>query len=466
MQDQQCALIRMVSESETDEEKIMRYVSGREKPDEDLSSLFDYSITQYARNHHLPREMNRTDTSGQYVFDADSAYSYLYDMEMYQVLPRVSVKKPYRGKIQICWSPYPGLNITEKATMTCGDKKIPLNLDCVWNNIYYQYYENEKTDHYNRYLGHIPLLTDWCDALPEFRLRVHQAWFFTRDMPFPLFKIKERVFFTYLLKNSIFKLLRVRVMDERKNKWVSRKIDGKIIKALNFPDKGLLPPPVMIAEYSKIGIDEETGIKEKKDCLYVVEDIRHLESPIIDSKVNPRTKIEIDISDPIKAIFYVAENCNASALNNHSNFSTDAENMDDGDKPIKAIYPTYKDSPLVTFSSEFTPEVLADYCESHYPRRCFAGFPRDPGYGVIPISYDMHQPFQESFKSGKFTIEFKLSDHYEDSEEGDEGEPVVDLANEEAEEKKLIHSYKVHVYALYLKRLTFNDKGELRINEV
>nr|WIL04024.1 divergent major capsid protein [Cedratvirus lena]WIL04636.1 divergent major capsid protein [Cedratvirus duvanny] len=468
MQEQQCSLIRMITEEETNHEKIIRYRSGDDKKVDEITSLFDFNPKEYARNHHLPREMARGEKSGQYEYDADSSYSYLYEMTMYQVLPRVTVKKKYLDTIEICWAHYPGLNVVKNAVMFGGDKTIIQTSDNKWANIDNQYYGNEKLEHVNHYLGHIPALIEWTDKLPRFPLRVMQPWSFAKGVPFPLFKPKERIWFSYKTCSSIFDLLRVRIFKEGKWTYVSPSKDkNNLGKYLNFPDKGSLPSPIMIAEYSKITHDEEMSIKGDMDH-YIVEDIKRFSSEIV-NKTNPKVTMEIDIEDSIKGIFYVAENLDATLTNNLSNFSTNAEEILDGDKPIKGVSPGYKNSPLVPLSSELTPFVLADYIESHYPTKYFKGYPRDPGYGVIPIAYDMHTANHETFKSGKFTIEFELSDKDEDllvDDDSDEKkDEFLDIGSVSSDEVKLIHSYKVHIYVLYLKRVSFID-GKVEINKI
>jgi hypothetical protein len=458
----------MITEDETEHEKIIRYRSGDDKKVDEVTSLFDFNPKEYARNHHLPREMARTTKSGQYEYDADSSYSYIYEMEMYQVLPRVTVKKKYRDNIEICWAHYPGLNVTKNATMYGGDKTIIQTSDDKWSNIQNQHYGNEKIEHVNHYLGHIPALIEWTDKLPRFPLRVMQPWSFAKGIPFPLFQPKERIYFSYKTCSSIFELLRVRIRKQGKWTYISPlKERDTLSKYLNFPDKGSLPSPIMIAEYSKITHDEETSIRGDISH-YVVEDIKRFSSETV-NKTNPKVTIDVNIEDSIKGIFYVAENLDATLTNNLSNFSTNAVDILDGDKPVKGISLSYKSSPLVPLSSELTSTVLADYIESHYPRNYFKGYPRDPGYGVIPIGYDMHSVNHETFKSGKFSIDFELSDKDEDTDSDDdsekEKEEFLDIGSISSDEVKLIHSYKVHVYVLYLKRISFID-GKVEINKV
>lgn len=468
MQEQQCSLIRMITEEETDHEKIIRYRSGNDKDVDEITSLFDFTPKQYARNHHLPREMARGEKSGQYEYSADSSYSYLDEMTMYQVLPKVTVKKRFRGNIEICWASYPGLNIVKNAVMFGGDKTIIQTSDNKWSNVDNQHYGNDKIEHVNRYLGHIPALIEWSDKLPRFALRVLQPWSFCRGVPFPLFKANERIWFSYKTCSSIFELLRVRILKNGKWTYISPlKERNALSKYLDFPKEGALPSPIMIAEYSKITHDEEVNIKNEMDH-YVVEDIKRFSSEIA-NKTNPKVTIDINIEDSIKGIFYVAENLDATLTNNLSNFSTNAEDILDGEKPIKGIFLKYKDSPLVPLSSELTSFVLADYIESHYPGKYFKGYPRDPGYGVIPLAYDMHAINHETFKSGKFSIEFELSDKEDDLEGDDDSDEkkdeFLDIGSVNSDEVKLIHSYKVHVYVLYLKRVSFVD-GKVEINKI
>ncbi|SHO33196.1 Divergent Major Capsid Protein [Cedratvirus A11] len=467
MQEQQCSLIRMITEDETEHEKIIRYKSGDDKKVDEVTSLFDFNPKEYARNHHLPREMARGERSGQYEYNADSSYSYLYEMTLYQVLPQVTVKKKYRDRIEICWAHYPGLNVVKNAIMFGGEKTVIQTSDSKWSNIDNQFYGNKKIDHINHYLGHVPALIEWTHKLPKFPLRVLQPWSFCKGVPFPLFKAKEKIYFSYKTCSSIFELLRVRVLKDGQWTYISpTKEANTISKYLNFPDKGSLPSPIMIAEYSKITHDEEMSIKGDMDH-YVVEDIKRFSSEIV-NKTNPKVTIEVDIEDSIKGIFYVAENLDATLTNNLSNFSTNATEILDGDKPIKGISLKYENSPLVPLSAELTPSVLADYIESHYAINYFKGYPRDPGYAAIPLAYDMHTANHETFKSGKFTAEFELSDKDDDSDDDSderEKDEFLKIGSISSDEVKLSHSYKVHMYVLYLKRISFID-GKVEINKI
>jgi hypothetical protein len=459
MEEQECALLRMTQEKETENEIFIRY----SEDNGEVMSLFDFNEKQVARNHHLPREMKRIDSSGDYIFQVDPAYSYLHNMELHQILPSVSVKKEHRKKLQIAWCFYPGLNVTDKAVMLSGEKKVLSSFVKHWGDIEYQYYKSNKEEHYTRYLGHIPVLNEWSHILPRFSLRVQQPWPFTRGLPFRIFRLKDKISFSYTMKKDIFSLLRVRIFNSSSQTWVPCKVTKSICKYLDFHDKGSLSPPIMIAEYSKITPEEEKEIAERS-VRYIIEDVKHFGLPVLEKDKTTQT-VEITLDDPIKAIFYIAENYDATLLNNHSNYSTNADDPLEGERPIKSIYPYYKGSPLVPFSSEFTPEVFTDYCESSYPRSCFPGFPRDPGYGVIPIGYDMISPIHESFKSGTFKINFTLQDKDPLNMEDDPEEIMGLVSANVAETSVLRNKYCLHLFALYLKVITIDKDGELKIGK-
>lgn len=467
--DQRDVLSRMVTEDETEYEKALRY------SEEGCQSLFDCAIRKPSRNHHLPREMKRTDTSGSYVYIADSEYSFLYDMEMYQKLPKVVVKKNFRSKIQIALCPYPGINLVNEATAYCGEKKSPYHFDQIWFNIYNQFY-NRKSEHFNRYCGHIPMLTDWGHGFPSYQLRIHQPWFFSREgFPLPLFRMKEKVHFNYMVKKSIFDLLRFRIKGDGDN-WIEVPFRKAFMNYLTVANEGILAPPIMIAEYSKITLEEERAIKENdKHC--AVEDIIAFRTDLVD-KITPRIQVAIKTKYPLKGIFYVAENVDATRLNNFSNFSTCAEDMSEGVSPICSVDPKINGSTsLVPFSAEFTGETLAAYYESNSARRYFPGSPQDPGYAAIPIAYSMADPAHDGFKSfqGDTSLTFQLSDSIEDPEESEEKSEQPDfsdlsdlLKGDSSGENKiqqLRHNYRIHVYAVYIKRLTYGDGEETKIND-
>lgn len=467
--DQRDVLSRMVTEDETEYEKALRY------SEEGCQSLFDYAVRKPSRNHHFPREMKRADTSGSFMYAADSEYSFLYDMQMYLKLPKVVVKKEYRNNVQIAMCSYPGINVVTQATMYCGKKKSPYHFDQTWFNIYNQFY-NKKTEHFNRYCGHIPALTDWGHSLPSHQLQVQQPWFFTREgFPFPLFRVKESVQFEYTFKKSIFDLLRFKIRAEGED-WEEVPFHNNFIQFVSVTNGGILSPPIMIGEYSKITIEEEQAIKNNdKHC--AVEDILTFKTELVD-KITPLAQVQIKTKYPLKGIFYVAENVDATRLNNFSNFSTCSEDMSEGVSPICSVEPKINGStPLIPFSSEFTGEVLAAYYQSNSALRYFPSFPQDPGYAAIPIAYSMADPAHDGFKSfqGDTSITFQLSDAVENpEEEEDKGkepnfskftELLKDKSSIGGKVKSLRHNFRIHVYVIYIKRLTYGDDGELKVND-
>lgn len=272
-----CALLRMVEEAETKHEKIIRYISGNQS--NTLSSFHNFELREYAKNHHMPREMDRTERSGNHIFEVDPSYSYLLDMTMYQILPEISVKEEFKNTAQICWCYYPGINIREKATFNCGEKKIPQSIDKHCADFDWQFFKSEKSEHNNRYCGHLPIYTEWETYLPKAKLIVPQEWFFCREFPFPIFLVKEKMYFSYRIKKNITDLLRVRIRNKTTGKWVQKKVTPEILKVLDVKDS-TLDPPIMIAEYSKITKVEEDSIR-KEDNFYIIEDYKHVELSLI-----------------------------------------------------------------------------------------------------------------------------------------------------------------------------------------
>ena len=139
-----------------------------------------------------------------------------------------------------------------------------------------------------------------------------------------------------------------------------------------------LPIPELWGRYALITDDEREWRKTQKNKVYIEDVVVH--SSDDPTRYGSTVPIGLQTEMPTKAIFWVAENLEASKYNNYSNFTTNSADLYSGWNPIMSTKLTYGSTPRIELDYDSFDRIEPWY---HFPSA-----PYQPGYNAYSISYD------------------------------------------------------------------------------
>lgn len=448
-----------------------------------------YVKTTYC--YYLPKQMEPSVSSedGKTVITFTSMASAYTDYLMYSVriqdIPRIAVKSDYIGLIEICWCHHIGNNSAPHGVFKSDDEPI-YNIDRVFMDDDKQFFAEAKSGYVpmlNRCHGSTDELKDWSTVLAGDRLSIKDPWHYSKAsaLAYPIFYNRgARITHRYTLVDDIFKLLRVRIRKDVSSPWMYTK--GFHSKYFEGPKDGKLPNPQLWGYYGRIRNDERIRIlydiipksngpsngpdnnrnqtmKLKPSLVMFIEDSIVTQDDTI-RLYGQVAEISLDSPTPCKGITVKAENLDATELNNHSNYTTDTNNLHQGYNPLTTFTQSYGGKEKFTVDRVFTERI--------FPMVHCGSCPEDPGYNFIPIAWDCGQHYISNglvFAGDlKSTLRIKLGNtdpnvaqnnaEIDDSNLLDFFNKNSNIKNKEVEIKS--PSFRVHARLIIIRKIVFN----------
>ena len=392
-------------------------------------------------------------------------------------LPTLKVKDEYKDTVKIAWTPKLGQNIIRSARLMIDGKEYQ-KFDKVDLDILFQYeIPNERKQHYKERVGSVPMLEDWTNHLPRYRLNVPQPFYFCKDIsqniPLKVFGVKEASF-SYEFVLDIWKLLRISILSSKTNTWqelrnpTKTKIES-LINGLNTSATLLYPD--LYARYI-ILTDEERNWRSS--CLS--KQIYYIEQMIDSSPANlvpiiQTAETKLICNSPCKKIFWLAENIAAKEYNIYSNYTTNARDQNSGWNPCASA--TMKYGQVTRFNFE------QDFFTLHTPDKHSIGTPVETGYNCYSFSYDnstfdadIGMTFNPPNNIPTMSIHIADTDPYKEEIKKYEKKLNKDELDEMLEQQETLEKesakelYQVHVRLLTYRRVKFekSDKGDILLS--
>jgi hypothetical protein len=240
--------------------------------------------------------------------------------------------------------------------------------------MYYQHIGAGKRENHNIGIGNVDYLEEWGDFLPSYPIDVENPWFYGMEqaMAFPIWpknsltKAEHR----YTFRKKVSDLLRVEYL-HKDGQW--KPMTKKIHQVIDIEKSATIKTPEIWARYSYVTENELQWHREcEGDKIYYIHDVvKHdISNPI---KYKNTSTIDLISKNPCLALFWVAENCDATTIHNYSNYTTNTHNLYKGWDPIKTNTLTYGEVPIL------------DKMPSHHfnigqSRRHSLSSPSEPGY--------------------------------------------------------------------------------------
>jgi hypothetical protein len=342
-----------------------------------------------------------------------------------QKFPSVKAKTGF----EICYTPNLGSNIISQAELQVND--------LVWQTLDSEYFDDHNSKicvdkNLDVNLGNVPQLTSWSKSLPSYTTLFSIPWFYTSHTSkmFPLYYCgkEDHIEHHLTLRRNLGELIRIRSIDT-----------GEIIpfdEACIEVDSLTLSPPEMRGDYVFMSDMEcehnRCNAQKLRSEVFDIDNVRSIDSDNIYS-LNNTVNIKIkDMPFPVHTIHWKASNVKAKSLNYHSNYTTNSENHNLGESPIKHTSLTCPQG--VIFKN-----VESLISERIIPSNTFAKVP-SAGYGCWTNAVSPIDPLYP--KAG-----IKL----------DEGELSIRLEDASGNDTTNTDKFKVHARVLYTYRIAFKD---------
>lgn len=408
------------------------------EPDQPMGSEFYLPYVKTVWAYYLLYQMdaNISTDKDKKIIEFTSKASPFMDYLMYTVriqdLPRIAVKPEYIGKVEIAWTPSLGNQICPEGCFSSDT--IPIHkINTIIMDDDKQLFASNKSNYIemqNRCHGTVPELEEWSTELPADTLSIIDPWYYTKSaaLAYPMmYNRKARLTHRFTFVDDISRLLRIRVRDPTdRNKWNYG--GGYHPDILEGPGDGKLSQPQLWGFYGRI-LPEDRGrilldfsesnhtspgphlppgaslgplmsgptlghgphytIKPKQNLFVYFEDQLCIKDNI-ERKYGDIAVIPLESSSPCKGITVKAKNVSAARINNHSNYSTDTNNLREGYNPIQSITQQYG-----AHGDKFT-DLHRVFFERIFPMKHCASCPDVPGYNFIPIAWNCADHFTSS----------------------------------------------------------------------
>lgn len=422
-------------------------------------------------------------TENELVYTVNNTFHCLLYTYMRQTFPALKVAKKYHGLVEICWPHNLGTNYVCEARLKFDDD-VPQTIDSYWFDIYSQWYMKPGFDkHYNICVGSLPFLENWSSFLPEFTTNVMQPFYYMRDvslaLPLFYFSSQSTVTQNYTVRNTIGSLLRMRINTNKENPsspiWKETAYNANYVEGAG--STGVLRVPelwgryayltdVEIDWYKECSMEEVSDNPDPKKGTLVNQKTFYVEDIIACESDNPncygaKVGIDLDCKTPAKAMFWMAENLTAKNNRNFSNYTTAADNLQEGWNPIRSVSLSYGGHTRLD-------NMDSDHFDKIEPWVHFKSAPWQAGYNAYSFSLDSTSLdadvgiIWDGLKARLTATLGNTDPSLKPVKRYDETKVLLDELEEEGILTNSNDYFKIHVRLLVMKKMIVKKLGENR----
>lgn len=402
---------------------------------EEIISNFHRQFLKSTWYSSVPIKLKCTADGDETLYIVNANFHFLIYTYMRFVLPPVRVRPEFKERVRIAWCHNIGTNITEKATFKEDDDTYQ-TWDNIWADIYFQFYQSSgagKKENHNIGIGNVACLESWSEFLPSYPINVDQPWFYSMDpaLSFPIFykNTQTRAEHRYSFRRKISDLLRVQIFTKE---GVWKDTTRRINKYLDIDPASCIKMPELWGRYSYITEGEIKWHKCEPEKVFYTRDIVACDTENAITYKNT-SEVTLDSTNPCLAFFWVAENKDAKAVKNYSNYTTDTQDLYLGWDPIKTT--TLKYGAVTRFSN-----MPSDHFSIAEPRKHFPSSPQERGYhgysyAANSSNFDCDVAILLSKMGAKLSClidnnDIYISTNYDDEEEDEDEDNIMDSVND------------------------------------
>jgi len=452
-----------------------------EEDDEKIPPRFSFNVVKTPWSVNILEELTSTASKGGIVVDfvANSKFDYITYVYLTQKIRSFRIIEEALGKVEICLPHNLGHHITRSGSCML-DGNVIQQLDETWLDIQSQFFMKPgHREHYNVMIGNVPFLERWGDSIPEYTLTIPQPFYHCNDrLALPLhLESLSKVTYKYELRRKISDIVRMRVRVDEDSEWTEIPFNKKYIEGVRKDE--MLELPAMWGRYilitdsernwRKEEVDIVTGIPNKPAKVYAENIIKVTQSNT--SQLGQSIEMQLNSPLPVKAIFLVAKNMDAASVNNHSNYTTNANNLLEGWNPISNIGLFYGGVSRI-------PDMDHIHFDMAEPFYRFRSPPCEPGYSAYSFGYDttsLHADVGVVFNAigNQAKISVRLDDTEpsmstsKDSFKEQNGDVFIPEEFHKSNVKNYVggSKYKVSAYLLVTTEIIFPFKGKVEVNK-
>lgn len=361
---------------------LQKEVHSTTSLDEGMTSVFYHPFRKTTWFAHLPVKLKSTEDGDDVTYTVNNTFHFLMYSYMRCFFPEIKVKKQFQNTVRICWPHNMGTSPIIEADFKIDDDPFQ-SFDGVWCDIHNQFYMKPGfREHHNMYIGNEPSFESWKTGLPAYTTNVHQPWFYSMGVAFPLYYTSSQTTIThrYRLRRNVIDLLRMQIL--RSGKWQElKRVKHEYLERVTPNTR--LPTPELWARYSYNTENEIAWLKEcgqsSTHTLYI-KDVARCDASN-GSRYKDVAEVDLHCDTACLAMFWVAENINATQCRNFSNYTTDSSNLYMGWDPIRRT--TLRHGNVVHLKS-----MDSDHFSAAEPRYHFPSPPSEPGYHAFSFAFD------------------------------------------------------------------------------
>lgn len=439
--------------------------------EEEIDSHFSFQFKKTAWSTNLVEKLKIDSSDENVTFTANHKFDFLMYTYIVQKLPALRVLENYRKTVEIAWPHNVNHNTLIEGSLRFDDDPAQ-KFSSVWLDIHSQFYMKPGfRDHHNIMAGNVPFLEDWTDFLPAFPVITPQPWYYARHdaVAVPLFLCSlSRVTHTYKIRSRISDILRMRVRESSKSRvWTEIAYNYNYLEGVT--EQEAIPKPEMWGRYALVTDAEREWRKSTPHEVYSedVIEITHENT----SRFTSTIPIALHSDTPTKAIHWVAENVDATEMNNRSNYTTNTADYFKGWNPVKTPQLSYGGVARI-------PKMEHHHFDRVEPWYKFPSPPSEPGYNGYSIGYDptsLHADIGVVLNglNARFTCTLgntdpflsKVIDRRRHDVHGKDGLVPEEIARSESSSSRDSPNFRIHVLLLVTRKLVFELGEKVHIVE-
>ena len=461
----------------TDFQKSMHFGNYE---DEEVKSLYSYSFVKSSWTTPFTEQITRGNSnpdSGVVEYILNDAFDYIKNVQMTVTSPEVRVLPEYTDTVQVCLCH----NFTHNVVK---DAKLYSDGDIIQNSgtIFLDY--KAETDMRvgqgmrklsKKLVGDRKYYGIWNTVLPSFKLgtplKFYHSGHISKAMPLFLKDTQSKFVYNFTFETNVSELVRMRIRGMKEKDGEIEYGEWKYIKYnpdyVGINTKERIEIPIIWGRYSCIG-EREKEWRKTFVHEYYTEDMILIPS---DSEVkygHPCT-IQIQSVSPAEKMLVIAKNMDSEKINNHSNYSTNTNDINTGWNPVENISMMYGTSTRINQMDS----IHFDSFEHYYGSK---SAPEDPGWNIFHMSdrpFKIHPDVGVSFYKNNPKIVAFINDtnpfnKISNTTKRKNADPNVKLVPKElldGHDKSIRYSpnFKVYVILIITRKIIFEHNKKVVI---
>lgn len=283
--------------------------------------------------------------------------------------PNIAVNDATATKIAFCWNL--GHNLLTKASLMFSELPAiqldPVSLDMLASHLV----DPTKWESYNRMIGNVDDFVDFSSNLPPRAVNVPLIELISEESQWalPLCQMTlNEVKSSFVIQEQLQKLIRVQTSADAGVTWVHRKESEVSLSSLTTVTHSknnnfLMDLPQGFAEYALV-TPAEREIHKSEPRLFIINQVQKHTTGVQTN--GSLAQAEFRFSNPVRVLYFNVLNTTAKDYNNHSNYTTNATDLEAGLDPLATCSLFYEG---VAKFQDFTPDLVSELAPFYHSRR-------------------------------------------------------------------------------------------------